>query len=117
MKFEETKAYKDILSGVNKSITLAYHSDTGTVITSDNIDFLINREIEYYKFKLNDIKNIGLDYKVPDIENIVKNRIKKLIENGSKYYEVKYAYLTSENILEATREIENKSDFVEWLTY
>lgn len=112
-KLENSNTYREIINTQNtKAITIPYHTDTGIVVSEDNVDELVDIEWKNYDLKIKEIKVQIPDFNIDDIREKLKQRIIQRI--GKPLLKVEYIYINSDSILEASKSIESLSNFVEW---
>jgi hypothetical protein len=115
-KFEQTNTYKKILQDQTSNITIAYHVNTGIVVTEENLHMLIDQEMTYYENRIADIKKHMASFEPdPALREKIIDRITAFI--GKDLCIVEYATFLriDDAFLPAIRSIESKPDFVEWL--
>jgi len=109
----QSKTYQEILDNqTTKTITIPYHIDTGIVVSMDNIEELSQIEWNDYEIRLKEIQLIIPTFNVIDLKQKLRKRMEDRM--GVALLQVKYIYITSSTIKEASESIENLPDFVEW---
>jgi hypothetical protein len=112
-KLEESNAYKEIVDDKSmKTFTIPYHTDTGIIVTKDNIEELLEFELNYYEGQLKSIQEYIPTFNVSDLKKRLRTRLESRMNKC--LLKVDYIYINSETIKDASKEIEMLPNFVEW---
>lgn len=110
---EDSKAYKEILdSQTMKTITIPYHTDTGIIVSEDNIEELVEKDWDEYDTKMKLIQTMLPDFIVDSLRNKLRYRIYERM--GKSLLNIEYIYVNSNTIKDAAQTIEALPEFVEW---
>lgn len=111
--FKNSNTYHQILNNNDKkTITIPYHIDTGILVSKQNLQELIEKELEEYSKKVNLVKYYLPNFNIEELNQKLTDRITSRLDKS--LLKVEYAYINSTSIDETVKEIENLPNFVEW---
>ncbi len=112
MEFKNSDLYKEIIKS-DKFLSVPFYSNSGIIISEDNIQYIIDIEI------IKATKNFNL---INDVENNINiDSIKEKIiyfynsNIGNPYLILEFAYFNKDNVDSGVLDIENSDGFYEWL--
>lgn len=109
MNIKDSEIYKEIIKS-DKTLPVPFYTNTGLIITENNIEYIIDIELKKAKDKVSIINEKGLFDNIE--QKIKKNFLNKINE---PYLILEYAYFNKENIEEGIVDIENSDNFYRWI--